>query len=217
MDVKFWQQRWQDNQIGFHLDQVNPLLLRYASELNLTRERRIFVPLCGKTKDMHWLQQQGCEVVGVELSEMAVQQFFAEGGFEPVVEKQAGLMCYQANGITIYCGDFFELTPAMLGKIDAVYDRAALIALPEHMRSDYARHLTRLTQAAPQLLIALDYDQSQMAGPPFSVTAAEIENLYGADYQVESLERDDVIEQEPRFKQKGILAFYQSVYALRQK
>ena len=38
----------------------------------------IFVPLCGKTLDLIWLNEKGHTVMGCELSEVAAKQFFEE-------------------------------------------------------------------------------------------------------------------------------------------
>ena len=80
---------------------------------------------------------------------------------------------YSADGIDIFAGDIFEITADVLGPVDAVYDRAALVALPEGMRRRYAAHLAGITAVAPQLLVTFEYDQAEMDGPPFSITEEE--------------------------------------------
>lgn len=182
MDPAFWQQRWENNQIAFHEEEVNPLLLKTIGRLALNRGDRIFVPLCGKTNDLAWLSEQGYRVVGIELNQSAVEAVFSNMGADPDISVSGDHMHYKSGTIEVFSGDFFELSTQMLGPVDAVYDRAALIALPAPMRRSYAAHLTALTRTAPQLLIALHYDQTQMNGPPFSVTGDEIGRLYGEHY-----------------------------------
>lgn len=179
MEPDFWYQKWQEGQIGFHKTSVNRLLVQYLSHLQLARGSRVFVPLCGKTLDIGWLLAQGHRVVGAELSEMAIQQLFDGLGLNPAVTAIGGLKHYQAENIDVYVGDMFDLDRDMLGPVDAVYDRAALVALPEAMRQRYTAHLTAITEAAPQLLLCFEYDQSKMNGPPFSITPAEVERQYG--------------------------------------
>ncbi len=187
MDSSFWHQKWQNNDIGFHQSEVNPLLVKFFSELSLIQGARILLPLCGKTLDIAWLQAHGYRVVGVELSEMAVQQLFEELGVEAQVATVGPFKHYRTPGIDIFVGDFFAMTPEILGPVNAVYDRAALVALPAEMRARYASQLIAVTRCAPQLLISYSYDQEQMAGPPFSVTNQEIKALYGEDYHLEHL------------------------------
>lgn len=187
MEEDFWQARWQENEIGFHEEQENALLLGFFDRLNLKKNDRVFLPLCGKSLDLDWLVSQEFRVVGVEFNKEAVEDVFARLNLVPVVESVGPLLRYRADAIDIFVGDFFELTEDMLGKVNAVYDRAALIALPNATRPRYARHLAELTTSAPQLLITLDYDQTQMAGPPFSVPEAEVLKLYGAQCAVEHL------------------------------
>ena len=187
MDPDFWHARWSQNQIGFHEPQENPLLLAHIQALALAPQARVFLPLCGKTKDIGWLLSQGIQVAGAELSPLAVDQLFADLGVVPAITQQGELRRYQADGLTVFAGDIFALTPDLLGHIDAVYDRAALVALPAAMRQRYAAHLTALTQSAPQLLICFAYDQSRFSGPPFSVSGQEVTSLYGARYDIRAL------------------------------
>lgn len=184
MQDTYWLTRWENNDIRFHEGCANALLIEHCAALQLAPAARIFVPFCGKSMDMAWLLSQGYHVIGAELSPLAVQQFFAELGEKPQQSKIGSLSCYQAHNITIFVGDFFTLTAAMVGSIDAVYDRAALVALPPAMRPLYSKHLLSVCQQAPQLLIAYDYDQTAMPGPPFSVPRTEINQHYAKNYRI---------------------------------
>lgn len=145
----------------------------------------MFVPLCGKTLDIGWLLSNGYGVAGAELSEIAVQQLFAELGVEAAVSEADGMRRYGKENIDVFVGDIFRLSAGMLGEVDAVYDRAALVALPEQVRPRYAAHLAEITNNAPQLLVCYEYDQTLMYGPPFSVGQEEVKQHYGDDYDLE--------------------------------
>ncbi|MGB3111215.1 MAG: thiopurine S-methyltransferase [Psychrobacter alimentarius] len=194
MDPEFWQNRWQENRIGFNQSAVNPLLIKYWSELNLPLGSRVFVPLCGKSIDMVWLASQGYDVVGVELVKSAVQAFFNEQNIEPTVFQHAenpAIICYQGKllgqKVELWVADIFALTSEDTGKIKAVYDKAALIALPADMRSDYSEQLRKISDNAPELLITLNYDQSKKDGPPFSINHEQVQQYYGSHYQIAEL------------------------------
>jgi thiopurine S-methyltransferase len=200
MNTSFWFQKWNDREIGFHQLEANPLLTDHFSTLSLPTGSRVLVPLCGKTPDMRWLLSQTYQVAGVEMVETAVEEFFEESRLEPTVSKpdasekhggsQAAMQryhaegSYHAEGIDLFAGDFFALSPEQLGPVDAAYDRAALVALPEEMRSQYADHLKALVGPGPQLLITFRYDQSKMEGPPFSISPEELKRLYGDTYHI---------------------------------
>jgi thiopurine S-methyltransferase len=184
MDTDFWLKRWQNNEIGFHQSETNPLLVAFFKDLRLDRDDRVFVPLCGKTLDIFWLLSRGYRVTGVELSELAIVQLFEELGVAPQVSDAGKHKLYSATNIDVFVGDFFELSADVLGPADAIYDRAALVALPEDMRKRYTKHLTAITDNAPQFLITFEYDQSQMDGPPFSVSDEEVKRLYEDRYNV---------------------------------
>lgn len=192
MDRNFWHQRWEKNEIAFHEGKPNPLLVRYFSELSLAKGRRIFVPFCGKTLDISWLLSKGYQVAGAELSQLAIEQLFIDLGLQPDISTVGEFDHWSAKGIDIFVGDMFALSRKTLGPVDAVYDRAALVALPNSMRDRYSAHLTALTNTAPQLLICYDYDQRVMEGPPFSVTNEEVHRHYTGLYDVTLLSSADV-------------------------
>jgi thiopurine S-methyltransferase len=212
MHSDFWLDKWQRGETGFHQDEVNPYLARH--QLRPEAQGKVFVPLCGKSLDLWWMRRQGHEVLGVELSELAVQAFFAEAGQQPAVTQNGRFVCHEAEGVALWCGNFFDLTPIDVAGCTAVYDRASLIALPPQMRESYARHLCGLFPDGRQvLLITLDYDQREMSGPPFAVTDAEVRELY-ANGLVELLESRDVLAENDRIRQRGISRLHENVYRI---
>lgn len=188
MEESFWHEKWERGEIAFHEGQANVHLVKYFSALKLPPNSRVFVPLCGKTKDIAWLLTQGYQVVGVELSELAIQALFDGLDITPTVKQEGDLIHYQGENIDIFVGDIFSLTAELLKPISAIYDRAALVALPEAMRKRYSEHLISITHSAPQLLISFDYDQHLMAGPPFSVNHECVHEYYDSTYSIDLLE-----------------------------
>lgn len=190
MDHSFWHDRWESGRIGFHEGEPNRLLVAHFSALAVPDGGRVFVPLCGKTRDIGWLLARGHQVVGAELSELAIRQLFEELGVDPKIEDLGALKRYGATDIEIFVGDVFALTPEMLGPVDATFDRAALVALPEEMRASYTTHLVDLTGAAPQLLVCFEYDQSLKSGPPFSIARDEVHRRYSGVYGISEMARE---------------------------
>lgn len=191
MQPEFWHDRWERQQIGFHEPVVNPLLQRHFRALALPARATVFVPLCGKSLDIDWLLERGHHVVGAELSPVAVTALFERLGSAPEVKPAGPLSRWQADDLVVWVGDYFALQPDAVGAVDAVYDRAALIAMPPELRPAYAAQLHRLAGAAPQLLVTLEYDQASMQGPPFSVTEEELRRLYPR-HALQRLARDAV-------------------------
>jgi len=215
MDSQFWRERWARNQIGFHLPEVNPYLQRHWPHLALAQGAKVLVPLCGKSLDLVWLASQGHRVLGVELSEQAVDAFFSEQGLTPRISQRGVFKVYQADVIEVWCGDFFALDADALRDCTALYDRAALIALPPLMRARYTEHLNVLLGAGCKgLLITLDYDQTQKAGPPFAVIDDEVKLLLGAHWTLEVLEEHDVLGESWKFVQDGVTRLEERVYQL---
>jgi len=213
MEPKFWQERWARNQLGFHLPEVNPYLERHWPSLALAEGAKVLVPLCGKSLDLMWLATQGHRVLGVELSEQAVEAFFSEQSLTPRITQRGVFTVYQADLIEVWCGDFFALDAEVLADCTAVYDRAALIALPPLMRSQYTEQLNNMLRPGCQgLLITLDYDQTQKAGPPFAVTDEEVKVLLGAHWSLQVIEKQDILGESWKFVQDGVTGLDERVY-----
>jgi thiopurine S-methyltransferase len=218
MDPEFWHQRWREDRIGFHRDRPMPLLLEYWPEVAPAPGSQVFVPLAGKSLDLAWLAAQGLRVLGVELSPLAVAQFFDEHGLTPQVHDSRYGRHYRAGDIELICGDVFGLDAEALAGCAAVYDRAALIALPSSLRRRYVRELHALLPAGCRgLLITLEYPPHEKHGPPFAVPEAEVRDLYGRDWDVATLERRNVLAQEPGFVAEGVSALDTVVYQLSRK
>ncbi len=216
MDANFWKRRWQEGQIGFHRTEVMPLLEKHWAALSLPPGSRVLVPLAGKSLDMHWLAAQGHRVLGVELSPLAVQQFFDEAGLQPRQHHSRHGEHFVAGPVEIIQGDAFGLDAELLADVAGIYDRAALIALPPPLRQQYRDTVyAALPGGCQGLLITLEYPQVEKAGPPFSVEALEVEQLFAAPWQASLLERRDILEQEPRFRAEGVTALSTAVYRLR--
>lgn len=211
-DPEFWHGKWASNRIGFHLEDVNPLLIEYWKKTNPNYEDKVLVPLCGKSEDLVWLASKHEDVQGVELSKIAVRAFFAEHFYTPMVTSINGQHeLYQFDELSIYAGDFFT---APVQSADIIYDRAALVALPEEMRAEYALRLKSLLNPGGRiLLVTLDYVQEEMAGPPFSVTEQEVNRLFG-EYKITKLNRDEADEHHPKIAQKGLSRFAEEVYLI---
>jgi len=192
MDIGFWHQKWEKKEIAFHQNEVNPLLVKYFSELSLAKGSRIFIPLCGKTLDIAWLLTNGYRVAGAELSKIAIEQLFAELGVEPKITSVGKLEHYSATNIDIFVGNIFDLSRNKLDPVDAIYDRAALVALPLEMRKQYTKHLMQITDNAPQLLISYVYNQSAINGPPFSISNEEVNQHYADRYELTLIVSADV-------------------------
>ncbi|WP_322997775.1 thiopurine S-methyltransferase [Castellaniella sp.] len=215
MDTDFWLQRWEHGQTGFHQSRVMPLLQKHWAALDLPQGSRVLVPLAGKSLDVAWLAAQGHRVLAVELSPLAVQQFFDEHQLTPAISEVPQGRLYQAGGIDFLCGDIFDLDAATLASCRACYDRAALIALTPALRARYVAHVYgQLPAGCHTLLLTLDYPQAEMDGPPFSVPDAEIQAHYGARWQIDTLETRNVLEHEPKFAARGVTRMSTTVYRL---
>ena len=218
MNDNDWQKKWQTNDIGFNQSKPNALMTRYFESLHLKQGSLVFAPLCGKSVDMLWLAEQGYLVIGVELSTIACTAFFEEHRLPATVTQSEYFTSYQSDQITLIAGDYFNLTPTIVGEIDAVFDRAALVALPPPLRQRYVKLLTQLCQSKTSIfLISFSYDQSAMQGPPFSVDQSQVNALYSADFNIQLLHDKPIQQISPHLQVKGLSAASEQVYCLRPK
>ncbi len=216
MDNDYWHQRWQLNNVEFNQAQPNKLMQRYLS--NLKPGYRILVPLCGKSIDMIWLAGQGCKVVGVELSHVACQSFFNENKIPVETNTLNGITIFHSDSITLIAGDFFKMDTALFEKVDGVYDRAALIALPSKLRVPYVKQIHAfLTDKASVFLITTAYNQAEMQGPPFSIGADEVTALFSHNFDILQLYDANIAEIPPHLLGKGLLRAAEQVYVLTKK
>ncbi len=216
MKKEFWLERWERSEIGFHQEEINPYLRRFWNELKVAPGSEVFVPLCGKSLDMAWLRQQGSYVLGVELSPIAVVDFFHEQGMSFERKSGDGFDNYLAEGYCVACGDFFDLSKTDMVQVSAVYDRASMVALPPEMRERYARHMAHILPKGTRiLLVAFDYPQSEMPGPPFAVSVQEVETLYCKYADIRLLAQVDALPQNPRFRERGMSRMEENVFLLR--
>ncbi|MGH1405247.1 MAG: thiopurine S-methyltransferase [Rhodomicrobiaceae bacterium] len=210
MDENFWHERWKNNEIPFHESVANKHLVNNFDKLQINEKSRIFIPLCGKTLDIGWLLSRGYRVVGAELSEFAITELFKQLEVTPVIKDTGSLKCYSAANLDIFVGNIFELKIEEIGLVDAIYDRGAYVALPEEIRSQYSQHMKNITKNAPQLLIAYEYNQDLMKGPPFSIPPTELEINYNDTYKITNLNSQDV-----EGGLKGICAAKENVWLLK--
>ena len=222
MQHDFWHDRWQTGRIAFHEPEGDPLLPERWAALQAQARSRVLVTLCGKSRDMAWLAGQGHAVVGVELSAIAARAFFEESGLPFAIEPRGAFTAYRSTrpdrDVTILVGDFFDLDTALLGEVQAVYDRAATIALPPDLRTRYAKHVARLSPAGTQmLLIALEYDQSRMHGPPFSVPDDDVRALYAPGFAIELLSEVSGSTIAGRLRERGLETATERAYRLQRQ
>ena len=216
MQPEFWHERWRTGQIGFHQPAVDRCLRGHWRALDLASSScRVFVPLCGKSLDLLWLREQGHFVMGVEISATAVESFLLENGIPARRRALAGFDLYEAANLQLFRGDFFALTPELIGEVAAIYDRAALISWAPNLRKAYAEHIAELApRGARMLLVTLEYPQAQMQGPPFSLSSGEIAELFAPHFTLEEIARADILASEARLRAKGITRLEEVCYQL---
>jgi thiopurine S-methyltransferase len=211
-----WLQRWNDQNIGWHHVEFNQHLLNHWHSLRLPRGSLVLAPLCGKSRDMLWLAKQGYRIRGIELSPLAVESFFREQSLQPEVTRAAAFDCWRAGPYELHCGDIFDLAQLEINDIDAVYDRASLVALNPQQRAHYAEMLCGLLpKPCRMLLVAMDYPQEEMQGPPYSVREAEVRSLFEARFQVRLLHTLDLLKETKRYGDKTVSRMLEQVYLLK--
>jgi thiopurine S-methyltransferase len=197
-DNHLWLQLWRERRTDFHQKAVNRLLTRFWPSLDHARGSRVFVPLCGKSLDMIWLAGQGHEVIGVELSSIAVKAFFRENHLQPVKRQAGKFTLWEHGNISILCGDYFSLDKTDLGHIDTVYDRAALTALPEDTRRLYVAQLRLIApETADVFLLTIEDAEENETLEHAQRAGEEITALYSEGFEVNLTHVESLFEPDP--------------------
>lgn len=214
--IEFWLSRWEEGQIGFHKSQVNPDLEDFWQRFALPEGSRVLIPLCGKSLDMPWFAKQGMKVTGIELSPIAIEQFAQEQQLTFKIEEKNNALCYSADHLEIWCHDIFTLNPKAIDPVDAIYDRAALIALPEKLRQDYVKTCLQWLKPKGKILLkTMAYDETQMQGPPYSIPHEEVMSLYQT-FQSKTLLRHNerLIDESEHFYERGLRSASDSLWLI---
>jgi len=214
MGLNFWLDSWKDNKIPFHQKQINPILKQQINHLNLSKGDIVLVPLCGKSLDMLWLAELGYKVIGVELSEIAVEEFYTESNIIPTIDVYAGYKHYKSESIDIICGDFFNIDLSTIKTINAIYDRAALIALPNKLRESYIKRISEISQKGVKVLLIVIESQEKNIGPPYQIDVNDITKLYSRDFLVDKIYQKNIENISQHIKKLGYKEIKDVVYLL---
>lgn len=210
MEPDFWRARWAKNEIGFHQAGATPALVRHFAQLG-PAPQRVLVPLSGKTKDLRFLAEKGHHPIGVELVEDAVRAYYSEEQIVPTRAEANSYVRYDGGGVTTYAADFFALDWAAVGPIDAIFDRAAMVALPLALRARYVEQLLSLLRPGGRsLIVTFDHDMPS-EGPPFPISVADLSKTYQPHGQVQLLETVDALDDNPRFRERGATRLSESL------
>lgn len=208
MEISYWLSRWQRDNTGWHMDQVYPNLEKYGDRLKPGEGTTILVPLCGKTHDLVWLAERGARVIGVEVSERAARQFFRENELKYSTRRNGPFTIYSSGRINYYCGDFFKIDRVELPQVDAIYDKAAIIALPKDQRKRYAQTINYTFPGLQRMLInTFEYEQDEMNGPPFAVFEDELQQYYGEEFKISLLHEEPMLDQLQQFGRRGLHSY----------
>lgn len=215
MQTEFWHEAWaKAPEPGWQQKAYNRFLTRHWAATGAVPQETVFVPLCGRSLDMQWLREYGHHIVGIDLSVSALERFCEQQSIDAVCERDGELSVFRAPGWTLYAGDFFKLQSSHLSQVSRVFDRAALIAMPEDMREKYSAHLTAVLPGGVEMfLITISYDQEKMKGPPFSVPDAEVHRLY-RNFSASALESDSGPDALGNLRERGLDSLTETCFLL---
>ena len=192
MELSYWESRWRKDKIGFHMPDGFPGLRKQWAGLELPENPRVLVPLCGKTEDMIYMEAKGAEVVGVEISEKAILDFFSDHRRQYEISNYAEFKIYSSQHIKLWQGDFLKY-PEQKSEFNLIYDKAALVALPPGKRPSYADKLANL--AGPKYKILLHhfiYPSRRCQGRHLVSAGKEIDSYFSDRFSSHLLEENEI-------------------------
>lgn len=218
MDVSYWKKRWLDGQTGWHENEVHPLLIKYYDFLSLSLKKHFFFPLCGKTLDLDWILSKNHTTTGVEASEIAIKE--VENRLKVSFKKAAyqNFTKHTFGNLTLMQGNYFDLDTTLIDPIDVVFDRGAFVAIHPNQRKKYIEMYNKLlTHESIILLVAYQYNENASTNPPYSLSELQIRALMEPDFDIEICESEEILDIDPKFKERGINVFARNVYKIQKK
>lgn len=234
-----WEDRWKNKRIGFHLADVNDVLKDHIEKLlpkkdeeeleKVCTNRRVFVPLCGKTVDMPFLVPMADEVVGVEGIRQALEEFAEEQADLKVESKgiEGGFERFKGEKITLLRGDYFALDDSKTGgKFGVIYDRASIVAIDPELREKYVKIIGKLIAPGGRMLLVVlerrGEEEAMKMGPPHSIPEATARELFEGQEWVKSmtlLQETDQLELKPedRKRYEGLDKLLEVAYLIQAK
>ena len=141
-----------------------------------SQRRTVLIPGCGAAYELVYFCDAGWEATAIDFSPAAVERARAITG--------------QWSGRVVEA-DFFAYQPA--AKLDMIYERAFLCALPRAMWPDVARRWAQLLPPGAVLAGYFFFDDAAK-GPPFGIGRDELDGLLRGDFEcVEDAEVADSI------------------------
>ena len=206
MELSYWLSRWRKNKIGFHMAEGYSSLENHLANISFPKKQTALVPLCGKSLDLITLTHHFNNVIGVEISEKAINEFLQEQNLTATESSFADFKIFQTESIILWCGDFMKLPLHKLPAIDLIYDKAALVALPPEKRPGYAEKLVGLCSDSTFIMLHhFIYNQDEMPGPPFSVSEEELNNYFGKGFNSKLLEENNIdLNRFKKFQYRGL-------------
>ncbi len=208
MEISYWQSRWRKNNTGWHMDQVYPPLPDIWTRASFKSNACVLVPLCGKSLDLHWLAERAKHVIGVEVSQQALQEVIQKHAEQFTRDSSHGFTIYHSERMELWEGDFLKLPTSEIPAPDIIYDKAAMVALPPTSRPDYAQKLLDCCGEDTQILLqTFKYNQDEMTGPPFSVDAKEISRHFGKRFSLRLMHEQSKFDELSKFQQRGLSSY----------
>lgn len=209
MEISYWMSRWEKGKTGWHREEVYPRLPEFWPRLRLTGNARVLVPLCGKSHDLDWLAAQGFAVVGVEASKKALTQVMERFSTPFIRTESHGYTVFKSAFMELWQGNFMNFPKAAVPSVDAIYDKASMVALPGSMRKKYRTKILDLCNAHTQILLqSFEYEQQEMVGPPFSLPEQEVKNLFGRHFNIILLHEESKLKEVKKFRQRGLSTYF---------
>jgi thiopurine S-methyltransferase len=216
-----WWDRWQEGRTGFHRPEADLLPTRYihalASDTHPNEKSCILVSICGKSKDLIWLQSYSHQVIGVVLVSQAVDAFLGDNQITPTRSSRNPFTVYQHVNLAFLQGNIFQMSSKHLESqpIQAILDLASLITLSGELRKNYVALLRDLVSPnTKMLLVTLTYEEGLTSGLRQSVSENETFELFAFASSSKLLGKRDIFPESSNFQKAGLRWTYEAVYLI---
>ncbi len=165
-----WEAAYRRGDTPWEKGKAHPALIDFLAE-NGPPTGEIFVPGCGSGHDVRVLSTPANHVVGIDLAPLAI----AKAKSFPNVGNEEYLLA-----------DLFALPGEFDSRFDVVFEHTCFCAIEPETRARYVETIARVLKPGGEIIAIFfpnpDHDED---GPPYGVSKAELEKLFGAHFCLE--------------------------------
>lgn len=166
--LEFWEGRWKSGQTPWDHGRAAPPFIEFVGKAG-PPQGRVLIPGPGSGHDVRFFAESGASVTGLDIAPSAVAAA-QERNPHPRARYKVG--------------NILDPAPELHGQFDWVIEHTCLCAMDPELWQVYAAAIPRLLKPGGQFLALFYRNPHDDEGPPFGISAATIDALFGSAFSL---------------------------------